>query len=64
MARGAFALAMLTGRSAPHGLAQEAAAKVLGTFDGTYEIADYAEAYWLARKAGNSEAASERIARS
>lgn len=50
-ARGAYSLAKgrgLTDRSA-HGLAQEAAAQVLGTKDGTYEIADYAEAYWMAR---------------
>ena len=32
-----------------YGHAQEAAAEVLGARDGTYEIADYAQAYWKAR---------------
>jgi len=64
-ARGAYDLAKMQGSSdrSAHGAAQEAAAKVLGTYDGTYEIADYAEAYWKARKSGQSSASAERIAR-
>jgi hypothetical protein len=63
-ARGAYWLGKLRGSSdrGAHGMAQEAAAKVLGTLDGTYEIADYAEAYHREREAGRSMAAAERLA--
>lgn len=64
-ARGAFDLDKARGASdrLAHGLAQEAAARVLGTLDGTYELADYAEAYWRARHVDHmSAAAAERVA--
>jgi hypothetical protein len=64
-ARGAFDLDKFRGATdrAAHGRAQEAAAKVLGTFDGTHELAEYAEAYHRARTVeGLSSATAERAA--